>query len=702
MSAIGVLAGADGAFNPKGILTREQGAKIITYMLVGGQAAGDALTTTAAPFDDVAADRWSAGSIAYCKTLGIVGGVGDNKFDPTGTLTGYQFAKMLLVALGYDATIEKLGGDDWALNVAKLVTNINLSDGITAFAGNEGVSREVAAQLGYNTLRSTMVYYPSSSEVGTAGSSVNTSLQASNVGNSNEPAADGYRSLTGTQTPYTQLCEKYFPKLKLNTGATDNFKRPAEKWTLGGVSVGTYNDDAKLVYTEYLDTEAGRKQIEDDIDPFNNDGSAAATYGAAPTAVKTIRNGLNTASADTRAATIAALTGNGRQVEIYASNNEITDIIVIDTVIGQVTKVDSKNEKISVQFPANANGSVTAAETLTTGKGYGTFVKDDYVLVTFTDTVNGTIDAGETNVTIRSVAAPQVVTGIASTKSENAVASKSSVTVGGTTYKGAAAIATPYNVTAFGISNTKTATLLLDSYGYIAGAKAGTSAVDDKSVAVLDEYNSLDSNGRMISMILGVTADGETVRWQVSGTSTVAAGGFTKGQVYAYTEDGSAYKFTGPIPTAVWGTATTASPYTFFETSSPKITSSTKTLTLGGGTAYVDGSTNFIYLTKKSDGSYKATVVSGADDVAAGNDIWVALRQDTSNNTYYAAAVYVLDVAAPVSAGSASDVVFVKAVETGKTQVTNSSTNKAETFKLYDAWVDGESVNNFCRCNSSR
>ena len=33
-------------------------------------------------------------------------------------MTGLQFAKMLLVALGYDAKIENLVGNSWAINTA--------------------------------------------------------------------------------------------------------------------------------------------------------------------------------------------------------------------------------------------------------------------------------------------------------------------------------------------------------------------------------------------------------------------------------------------------------------------------------------------------------------------------------------------------------------------------------------------------------
>jgi hypothetical protein len=100
MNDLGIIAGYDdGSFQPQTVLTREQAAKIIAYLMIGSNAA-DGLTTSSAPFTDVEASRWSAGYIAYCVSEGIVNGLGDGTFNPTGELTGYAFAKMLLVALG--------------------------------------------------------------------------------------------------------------------------------------------------------------------------------------------------------------------------------------------------------------------------------------------------------------------------------------------------------------------------------------------------------------------------------------------------------------------------------------------------------------------------------------------------------------------------------------------------------------------------
>ena len=63
MSAVGVLEGSDGKFDPKAELTREQAAKIIAYLDLGKDVA-EALPAVKV-FNDVEASRWSAKFIAY-------------------------------------------------------------------------------------------------------------------------------------------------------------------------------------------------------------------------------------------------------------------------------------------------------------------------------------------------------------------------------------------------------------------------------------------------------------------------------------------------------------------------------------------------------------------------------------------------------------------------------------------------------------
>jgi hypothetical protein len=146
MAERGVLEGfEDGSFQPGGTLTREQGAKIITYLCIG-KAAAQALRCTSAPFDDVEADRWSAPCIAWCVARHILHGYGDGTYGPTDKLTGDQYAKMLLCALGlarpgnYADT-----GADWYKAVREDARAAKLYAGDAAMERDRPVTRQQAA-----------------------------------------------------------------------------------------------------------------------------------------------------------------------------------------------------------------------------------------------------------------------------------------------------------------------------------------------------------------------------------------------------------------------------------------------------------------------------------------------------------------------------------------------------------------------------
>ncbi|MBR6259387.1 MAG: S-layer homology domain-containing protein [Oscillospiraceae bacterium] len=147
----GVIEGYDdGSFKPGETLTREQGAKIIAFLCLGKTAA-EALTCKKAPFDDVAADRWSAPYIAWCVEKNIVNGYGDGNFGPGDTLTGDQYAKMLLCALGLAKNVSAYTGDDWYKAVRADAKAAGLYDGDPTMESSEPITRGQAALLSWNT-----------------------------------------------------------------------------------------------------------------------------------------------------------------------------------------------------------------------------------------------------------------------------------------------------------------------------------------------------------------------------------------------------------------------------------------------------------------------------------------------------------------------------------------------------------------------
>jgi hypothetical protein len=127
--------------------------------MVLGPTTAAALGVSTAPFKDVSTSNVFAGYIAYCAQQGIINGYADGPSVPPATVTGYQFLKMLLGALGYDGKIEGFTGDNWEVNVAKLALNISLYDGNDSFVGTKAMTREEACLYAFNTLTSNMVKY---------------------------------------------------------------------------------------------------------------------------------------------------------------------------------------------------------------------------------------------------------------------------------------------------------------------------------------------------------------------------------------------------------------------------------------------------------------------------------------------------------------------------------------------------------------
>ena len=149
MTEQGVLEGYDdGKFHPSETLTREQGAKIITYLIMGANAA-EALTCDTAPYTDVAASRRSASCIAWCTEQHILDGYGGGRFGPADPLTGQQFAKMLLCAyrLGDNA---RYVGADWARNVSADAAGLGLYAGDAAMDFDQPLQRQQAALMASN------------------------------------------------------------------------------------------------------------------------------------------------------------------------------------------------------------------------------------------------------------------------------------------------------------------------------------------------------------------------------------------------------------------------------------------------------------------------------------------------------------------------------------------------------------------------
>jgi hypothetical protein len=151
MTGIGVVDGKPGgSFDPAGIITRAEAAKIIAVALLGPTVI-KSLPTIASNFSDVPTSYWAVPYIGYLTSKGIIGGCGDGTFNPDGNVTANQMAKMLLCAAGYGKKGEYTGtawefiayGDAYTYNI---FTNSTVTDFTKA------ATREEATLYVFNAL----------------------------------------------------------------------------------------------------------------------------------------------------------------------------------------------------------------------------------------------------------------------------------------------------------------------------------------------------------------------------------------------------------------------------------------------------------------------------------------------------------------------------------------------------------------------
>lgn len=156
MVALGIIKGKDdGNFDPEGIVTRAEMAKMICVALNGGK---DPNLAGGGMYPDTKG-HWAAGYIDYCTNMGIVSGDTAGNFNPDKTVTGTEAAKMILIALGYNAKTEKFVNDaNWAININVKASTKGLYDDV-AVLPEAGLSRDDAAQMIFNGIQAEMVKY---------------------------------------------------------------------------------------------------------------------------------------------------------------------------------------------------------------------------------------------------------------------------------------------------------------------------------------------------------------------------------------------------------------------------------------------------------------------------------------------------------------------------------------------------------------
>ena len=155
MNALGVINGMpDGSFAPAGNVTRAEMAKMISIVMLGNIDA-DAFKGTVTDLTDINT-HWAEGFIKYCYSQGVIAGRGDGTFAPNANVTAVEAAKMLLVAIGYNATVQGYVGSDWAINIIRDAQLSKFFDDLSV-TSTKVLTRDEAAQMIWNAVQAKMI-----------------------------------------------------------------------------------------------------------------------------------------------------------------------------------------------------------------------------------------------------------------------------------------------------------------------------------------------------------------------------------------------------------------------------------------------------------------------------------------------------------------------------------------------------------------
>ena len=151
LTALNIIQGyEDGSFDPEGVVTRAEMAKMIYTIRNGGNDDASAYETVTTSFTDING-HWAEGYIKYLQNTGIVAGKSATKFDPNSQVTTGEAMKMALALAGYDEENAGLTGPAWLNNTVSYATTYGLTKDVhSAIAA--GCTRQDAAQILSNTL----------------------------------------------------------------------------------------------------------------------------------------------------------------------------------------------------------------------------------------------------------------------------------------------------------------------------------------------------------------------------------------------------------------------------------------------------------------------------------------------------------------------------------------------------------------------
>lgn len=476
--------------------------------------------------------------------------------------------------------------------------------------------------MAFETLKADMVKYDGKGSVTVGDITINQNANAEKIPASTK---SGYK--TSGNDEYQQFCEKYFTDLKLNENSSDAFGAPAGKWTYKNKVVGTYAQAADATYSE----EVQSKDLYSDLGldatvkaDVIKDGKTEGTL--------TIQKGNTTDK----------IGGKGIVVNAYADDKNNVTLVVINTYVGEVSKVTA------------AKGDEKAYVTVD-GMKYETenFAKDDVVLYTKADGA------------IQSMALAEKVEGVEVTR----VNGETSFVADGTTYKFNSNVKFSSDVNVNSVLD-----LYLDTYGYV--MKVDVSKASSDYAYVVDtgaSTGAYDDEASYYAKL--VLADGTQTEVTVDGDK-LTGDNFTdkkgnlaelKGDIVEYTKDSKdLYTLTSKADSA---------------TGKVEIKKGESAMTFGGDTKYANSKTIFVVQSGTGSKATYATYTGYANVPSMSSSKGTYTVFCKGEGSSVATMVFVSGVAT-----SSKDIVYVLASKTG----VKVNDTDAGTYWEYKAVVNGE------------
>ena len=559
----------DGSFDPEGIVTRAEMAKMICVVLNGGKDPSLGNVSNYTYTDTVG--HWAAAYIEYCTTLGIVAGDGTGKFNPSNTVTGAEAAKMLLVALGFKSEIEGFTGANWAVNVNVRANQKGLFDELS-INPSEGLTRDNAAQMVWNALDAGVVSYDYT--LITDGSSITSSptlidnesktlltdkfkvskLEGVIVANENATS-------TGTAVEKEDVTVLLLTSddadSKQDEGDTITLKT-ATAANLLGKSVTMFAKDWKngayqtvlgnpVVSSDNMIATISEKSDADDVKDALKDAGIKEVSKAV-----LVENFIRATDKDDKELTIsgmadvAKLTGNGIEVIVISNDNDnkADFVIVTKMIAGKVSAYNAKGNDGDGYITVTALTDIAKADQIAGAefadvKGSEDLAKDDIVLYYRVGDTFYAEKADSVNVTVTS------------TKGNDQIKD------GSNTYK-ASALSSKYDddnntVLTTAVEPDDEVTLYLDNFGYVVYTDAVTAAdeymfITGSDASVKDGFESLTIKG-VLSDGTEVTAsvnklDSKKLSTAFDGKTEEQAQEMVNNKIVTYTKTGEKYNIT--------------------------------------------------------------------------------------------------------------------------------------------------------------